>query len=119
MPIIFTELSNFLFNNSLRISLPHQNQLVAVPPWGITGTIIIWLALQSFLSLNGLYASFPESIPPKIIVFGVVPAIISIILIFTTKKKGILNFPFSWLPSFIVPLVLFAHLASIRKLMNL
>ncbi|MXN93012.1 hypothetical protein GR160_17435 [Flavobacterium sp. Sd200] len=29
---------------------------------------------------------------------------------------AMLNFPFSWLPTFIVPLVLFSHLASIRKL---
>ena len=31
---------------------------------------------------------------------------------------AILNFPFSWLPGFIVPLVLFAHFAAIRKLIN-
>jgi hypothetical protein len=28
---------------------------------------------------------------------------------------AVLNFPFAWLPSFIVPTVFFAHLASIRK----
>jgi len=37
---------------------------------------------------------------------------------FDQPNVAILNFPFSWLPAFIVPLVLFAHLAAIRKLFN-
>jgi len=36
---------------------------------------------------------------------------------FDQPNVAILNFPFSWLPSFIVPIVLFCHLASIRKLL--
>lgn len=35
---------------------------------------------------------------------------------FDQPNIGILNFPFSWLPTFIVPIVLFGHLASIRQL---
>lgn len=31
---------------------------------------------------------------------------------------AILNFPFSWLPTFIVPIVLFGHLASIKQLLG-
>ncbi|MFY7963831.1 MAG: hypothetical protein ACOVO1_02945 [Chitinophagaceae bacterium] len=31
---------------------------------------------------------------------------------------AILNFPFSWLPTFIVPIVLFGHLSSIRQLLK-
>jgi len=31
-------------------------------------------------------------------------------------NEAMLNFPFAWLPCFIVPCVLFAHLASIRKI---
>ncbi|RZK73799.1 MAG: hypothetical protein EOO92_17985 [Pedobacter sp.] len=37
---------------------------------------------------------------------------------FNQPNVAILNFPFSWLPAFIVPLVLFAHLATIRRLIN-
>ncbi|WP_208646852.1 hypothetical protein [Pedobacter jejuensis] len=37
---------------------------------------------------------------------------------FDQPNVTILNFPFSWLPAFIVPLVLFAHLATIRRLIN-
>ena len=35
---------------------------------------------------------------------------------FDQPNMAILNFPFSWLPTFIVPVVLFGHLASIRQL---
>ena len=35
---------------------------------------------------------------------------------FNQPNIAILNFPFSWLPTFIVPIVLFGHLVSIRQL---
>lgn len=37
---------------------------------------------------------------------------------FDQPNLAILNFPFSWLPTFIVPIVLFGHLVSIRQLMR-
>jgi hypothetical protein len=37
---------------------------------------------------------------------------------FEQPNIAVLNFPFSWLPSFIVPIVLFGHLTSIRQLMR-
>jgi hypothetical protein len=37
---------------------------------------------------------------------------------FDMPNKAILEFPFVWLPSFIVPLVLFSHLVSIRQLLK-
>ncbi|MNY38553.1 hypothetical protein D3C86_1731870 [compost metagenome] len=39
-------------------------------------------------------------------------------LSFEQPNIAILYFPFSWLPVFVVPLVLFAHLAAIRKLIK-
>lgn len=184
----------------------------------------VWLGIQGVISVSGVYSNHPSSIPPKIIVIGIFPALFAIVLIFITRKGkrfidqlsmqmltyihlirmpvelvlyglfihgavpelmtfegrnldilagitaplvgyfgisknrmgklsllawnvtclvlllnivfhavlstpspfqqfgfdrpnvAILNFPFSWLPTFIVPLVLFAHLAAIRKL---
>jgi hypothetical protein len=35
---------------------------------------------------------------------------------FDQPNIAVLYFPFVWLPGFIVPLVLFAHLAAIQKL---
>ena len=37
---------------------------------------------------------------------------------FNQPNIAILNFPFTWLPTFIVPIVLFGHLTSIRQLIN-
>lgn len=193
---------------------------------GIISSISFFLIIQALISLLGIYKNHPDSIPPKIILLAVIPALFAIILIFNTRKgklfidslsmqmltyihfiripvelvlyglfingaipelmtfegrnvdilagitaplvgffgilKGkmrkasllvwnficlglllnivvnavlsapspfqqfgfdqpnvaILNFPFSWLPAFIVPLVLFAHLATIRRLIN-
>jgi len=192
----------------------------------VIGTLIFWLSIQAMLSILGIYTDDPQSIPPKIILFGVLPALIVIILLFNIPKGkqfidrlsmqmlthvhlvripvelclyglylhgsvpelmtfegrnldilaglsaplvgflgirrgkmgkvsllvwnficmglllniviiailsapspfqqfafdqpnvAILHFPFSWLPAFIVPLVLFAHLAAFRKLIN-
>lgn len=38
---------------------------------------------------------------------------------FDQPNIAVLHFPFNWLPSCIVPLVLFSHLASIRQLLNI
>ncbi|MBE0391878.1 hypothetical protein HNQ02_002734 [Flavobacterium sp. 7E] len=37
---------------------------------------------------------------------------------FEQPNIAILNFPFSWLPTFIVPIILFGHLTSIRQLLK-
>jgi hypothetical protein len=37
---------------------------------------------------------------------------------FDQPNIAVLNFPFSWLPAFVVPVVLFGHLASIRQLLK-
>ena len=186
--------------------------------------ILLWLVLQAVLTLTDVYDSDTTTVPPKLVLFGILPAILMVIAVFATAKgrgfidnlpiknlillhtvripielvlywlslnmavpelmtfKGsnfdiiagltapivyygflkkklnntfllfwnvcclgllitivllallsapsplqqfafdqpnvaILNFPFSWLPTFIVPVVLFSHLASIRKLL--
>ena len=188
--------------------------------------LTIWLGIQAVLTLNNIYNTDTNSFPPKIILIGIMPAILTIIVLFATSKgrkfidnlpvknliylnivripveivlfwlflnkavpklmtfegrnfdilagltapfiayfgltklkiskKGILiwnficlgllinivmnalfsapspiqkfafeqpniailNFPFSWLPTFIVPIVLFGHLTSIRQLLK-
>lgn len=187
---------------------------------------MVWLLIQAVLTINNVYNADNDSMPPKILLFGVLPAILLIVFLFATLKgrqfidslplvnitylnivripvelvlywlflnksvpqlmtfegrnfdiisgisapfvayfglaKGrlsrqtvlvwnfislgllvnivlnallsapspfqkfafdqpnvaILNFPISWLPTFVVPVVLFGHLASIRQLMN-
>jgi hypothetical protein len=38
---------------------------------------------------------------------------------FEQPNVGVLYFPFTWLPGFVVPMVLFAHLVSIRQLLKI
>jgi hypothetical protein len=69
-------------------------------------TILIWnficLGLLINIVVNALFSA-----PSPIQKFA-----------FDQPNIAILNFPFSWLPTFIVPIVLFGHLTSIRKLMK-
>jgi hypothetical protein len=69
-------------------------------------TILIWnficLGLLLNIVVNALFSA-----PSPIQKFA-----------FDQPNIAILNFPFSWLPTFIVPIVLFGHLTSIRLLMK-
>jgi len=69
-------------------------------------TILIWnficLGLLVNIVVNALFSA-----PSPIQKFA-----------FDQPNIAILNFPFSWLPTFIVPIVLFGHLTSIRQLLN-
>lgn len=40
-------------------------------------------------------------------------------LAFDQPNRGVLYFPYVWLPAFIVPVVLFSHLVALRKLLTL
>lgn len=220
----------FAFTTLLAIAMVMLLIKTSSKPMGIGSSraiimaIFSWLAIQALLTLYGIYTDYPEAMPPRIVLLGILPALIAIILIFMTRKGkqfidrssmqmltyvhlvripvelvlyglyingavpelmtfegrnldilagitapligffgiaqsrmgkasllawnficlglllnivvnavlstpspfqqfgfdqpnvGILHFPFSWLPTFIVPLVLFAHLAAIRKL---
>jgi len=61
---------------------------------------IIWLALLLNIAVNAMLSGpFPFQQ-----------------FAFDQPNIAILNFPFSWLPTFVVPVVLFGHLVSIRQL---
>jgi hypothetical protein len=48
--------------------------------------LIIWLLIQAVLSFNNFYDSNVNLFPPKIGLFGVLPLLITIVLLFVTKK---------------------------------
>lgn len=48
--------------------------------------LIVWLTLTAVLALNDVYNSNLDSFPPKIAMFGVWPAILTIVLLFATAK---------------------------------
>lgn len=69
-------------------------------------TLLIWNVLCLGLLLN-IVVNALLSAPSPIQQFA-----------FDQPNTAVLNFPFSWLPTFIVPIVLFGHLASIRQLLQ-
>ncbi|EFK60055.1 hypothetical protein U0038_21645 [Sphingobacterium spiritivorum] len=69
-------------------------------------TILIWNFICLGLLINIVVNAF-FSAPSPIQKFA-----------FEQPNIAILNFPFSWLPTFIVPIVLFGHLVSIRRLLK-
>ncbi|MCU0440333.1 MAG: hypothetical protein MUC49_20780 [Raineya sp.] len=48
--------------------------------------VIFWLGIQAFLTLQGLYYTNTNAIPPKIFLFGIFPTIIIITYLFLSKK---------------------------------
>ncbi|MBE4948254.1 hypothetical protein [Chryseobacterium culicis] len=46
----------------------------------------VWLLFQAFLTLKNTYSSSIDSIPPKIVLFGILPPIVAIILLFSMKN---------------------------------
>ncbi|AZB17239.1 hypothetical protein EG352_05375 [Chryseobacterium indologenes] len=68
--------------------------------------ILIWNFLCLGLLLNIVVNAF-LSAPSPVQKFA-----------FDQPNIAILHFPFNWLPTFIVPIVLFGHLASIRQLLK-
>jgi hypothetical protein len=60
-----------------------QMQKKAIPIFiGFT----VWLLIQSILTLKNIYNSDTSTFPPKIILFGILPTILTIILMFATSK---------------------------------
>lgn len=47
--------------------------------------LVAWLALQTFLTLKGVYNSNTTAMPPRIIMLGVFPPLLTIVLLFVTK----------------------------------
>ncbi|MBT1685470.1 hypothetical protein [Dawidia soli] len=47
--------------------------------------LVVWLALQTFLTLKGVYNTDTTAMPPRIIMLGVFPPLLTIVLLFVTK----------------------------------
>ena len=69
-------------------------------------TILIWNFICLGLLIN-IVVNAVFSVPSPMQKFA-----------FDQPNIAIVNFPFSWLPTFIVPIVLFGHLTSIRQLLK-
>lgn len=72
-----------LFIWTIKNSTFEQTRKIATPIFiGLT----IWLAIQAFLTVKNIYNSDTNTFPPKIILIGILPVILTILLLFTTSK---------------------------------
>ncbi len=49
-------------------------------------SLTIWLTIQAVLTLKNIYNADTNSFPPKILLFGILPTILTIVLLFLTSK---------------------------------
>ncbi|WP_242927610.1 hypothetical protein [Pontibacter vulgaris] len=72
-----------LFIWTIRKSVFEQTRKKSTP---IFIGLIIWLTIQAVLTLKNIYNLDTDSFPPKILLTGVLPTILTIILLFATSK---------------------------------
>jgi hypothetical protein len=54
--------------------------------------LILWLIIQAILTLNNVYNINTDTLPPKILLLGILPTLLTIVLLFATKKgRGIID----------------------------
>ncbi|WP_410222011.1 hypothetical protein [Pedobacter sp.] len=51
----------------------------------VTSFLILWLIVQAILTLKNVYSNDINSIPPKILVFGILPPVLTTCILFITK----------------------------------
>jgi len=79
--IIFSTLQLFIW--TIRNSYSEQTQKMATPIFiGLT----LWLTIQAVLAYKSVYNNDTNSFPPKIILTGILPTILTIIFLFATSK---------------------------------
>jgi hypothetical protein len=60
-----------------------STQKLALP---IFIALSLWLVIQAFITLKGVYHTNTQSFPPKIVLLGVLPMLILLLLLFVTSK---------------------------------
>ena len=46
---------------------------------------LAWLTIQAVLTLNGVYKTAPAAGPPRIVLFGILPAVLTVVSVFATS----------------------------------
>lgn len=73
----------------------------------ITLILVFWLCLQVILSLVGIYSMDTRSIPPKILLYGILPTIVIITMTFVSQKGR------EFMDSLSLEMLLYIHLIRI------
>jgi hypothetical protein len=45
----------------------------------------VWITVQAILAMKGIYHAHPQAMPPKIVLLGIVPALLVIVLLFASR----------------------------------
>jgi hypothetical protein len=78
-----TFMSLQLFIGAIKKSNFEQTRKMATP---IFMGLILWLTVQAVLTYKNVYKSDPNSFPPKIMLIGILPTILTIIFLFATSS---------------------------------
>jgi len=97
-----------------------SNEAVRKKSNGMLVVLILWLMIQAVLAINNVYNSNTTSIPPKILLLGVAPMLLTIIFLFITKKGRLFidSLPLkniTWLNIIRIPVELILLELSIHK----
>jgi hypothetical protein len=93
----------FLLTTLVTLILFHRTVAAATDPamqrlaWPITIAAMVWLTLQGVVSMQGIYWKNPDALPPRIFLFGVLPALLFIAGTFATSagRRFITTLPLS------------------------
>lgn len=81
----------FLFSTLYTLYIFHwvvknaRNENIARKANIVTAVLIVWLLIQGFISMKGIYRDDPDFMPPKIFLFGILPNLIAYLWFFFSK----------------------------------
>jgi hypothetical protein len=78
-----TIITLFLFIWTIRSSVSEQTRRYTMPT---LVSLIVWLVIQAVLTLKNIYNTETNSLPPKIVLMGVLPTIMVVLVLFLTAK---------------------------------
>lgn len=78
--VITTSLTIYLFCRTIHYPGSQKDQ-----HYVIIICLVAWLVLQTILTLKGVYSTDTTAMPPRIIILGVFPPLLTIVLLFVTK----------------------------------
>jgi hypothetical protein len=82
--VVITFFTVYLLYNIFKRSADAKTQHLAVP---IVAGIMGWLVVQALVTIAGLYYNtIHTDVPPKILLFGILPMLVVIILLFITSR---------------------------------
>ncbi|WP_343632698.1 hypothetical protein [Fluviicola sp.] len=120
IPVIFgltTIATLWMFTVAMKKSSSEVTKKRAIP---VLIGLLIWLVIQAALTLTNSYNTDPDSFPPRIMLLGIFPAILAIVLLFSTRggRRFIDSLPLrnlTYLHTIRIPVEIVLYWLSIQK----